>query len=315
MTHTKNSLVLGFVFAVASAVFSFVMTWLIYADAQTLVRISDNLYDCGVDAMGTFICAALYFGSMKQEGEGTKTFRTLVVMVCASFVLNFLAYFTMRLPAYNAITFAFVLLGKLLNVGMVYFFFQYVRKTLDFEGKLARWAVRGIPILVVLENIVILSNLFYPTTFLIDGNGTYQASGASMAEGVCLIVTTVITTILIIRSKSPRGQKAAALTFVFLPLIIVVSTVGEFGNASQYGMILMSLVIMYCIIFNYNSGKLATTKSELNMATEIQASMLPSLFPAFPNRQEFDLYASMDHLTQSSRTLDMRLSFSETCFV
>jgi sigma-B regulation protein RsbU (phosphoserine phosphatase) len=30
------------------------------------------------------------------------------------------------------------------------------------------------------------------------------------------------------------------------------------------------------------------------MAREIQASMLPSIFPAFPNRKEFDLYASMD---------------------
>ncbi len=34
--------------------------------------------------------------------------------------------------------------------------------------------------------------------------------------------------------------------------------------------------------------------TELNMATAIQASQLPRLFPAFPNRPEFDLYASMN---------------------
>ncbi len=34
--------------------------------------------------------------------------------------------------------------------------------------------------------------------------------------------------------------------------------------------------------------------AELNMATAIQASQLPRLFPAFPNRPEFDLFASMD---------------------
>ncbi len=33
--------------------------------------------------------------------------------------------------------------------------------------------------------------------------------------------------------------------------------------------------------------------AELNMATDIQASQLPRLFPAFPNRPEFDVYASM----------------------
>lgn len=33
--------------------------------------------------------------------------------------------------------------------------------------------------------------------------------------------------------------------------------------------------------------------AELSVATEIQASMLPSIFPAFPDRDEFDIYASM----------------------
>lgn len=33
--------------------------------------------------------------------------------------------------------------------------------------------------------------------------------------------------------------------------------------------------------------------AELNMATAIQASQLPRLFPPFPNRTEFDIYASM----------------------
>ncbi len=33
--------------------------------------------------------------------------------------------------------------------------------------------------------------------------------------------------------------------------------------------------------------------AELNMATEIQASQLPRLFPAFPRRPEFDIFASM----------------------
>ncbi|MBQ2830716.1 MAG: SpoIIE family protein phosphatase [Oscillospiraceae bacterium] len=33
--------------------------------------------------------------------------------------------------------------------------------------------------------------------------------------------------------------------------------------------------------------------AELNVATDIQASMLPSIFPAFPERSEFDIYATM----------------------
>ena len=34
--------------------------------------------------------------------------------------------------------------------------------------------------------------------------------------------------------------------------------------------------------------------TELSLATRIQADMLPNIYPAFPERQEFDIYASMD---------------------
>ena len=34
-------------------------------------------------------------------------------------------------------------------------------------------------------------------------------------------------------------------------------------------------------------------ETDLNVATQIQADMLPGIFPAFPERQEFDLYAGM----------------------
>ncbi len=34
-------------------------------------------------------------------------------------------------------------------------------------------------------------------------------------------------------------------------------------------------------------------ETELNVATDIQASMLPTIFPAFPSRPEFDIFASM----------------------
>ena len=35
-------------------------------------------------------------------------------------------------------------------------------------------------------------------------------------------------------------------------------------------------------------------QTELSLATRIQAAMLPNIFPPFPNRSEFDIYAAMD---------------------
>ncbi|MBQ6381776.1 MAG: SpoIIE family protein phosphatase [Clostridia bacterium] len=41
-------------------------------------------------------------------------------------------------------------------------------------------------------------------------------------------------------------------------------------------------------------AKVEATQAELRVGTQIQTSMLPSTFPAFPEREEFDIFASMD---------------------
>ena len=72
----------------------------------------------------------------------------------------------------------------------------------------------------------------------------------------------------------------------------------------------LPLYLTICVIFVveylqiFNSVRLAAEKmqsekekqrigAELNVATQIQADMLPRIFPAFPERNEFDLFASM----------------------
>ena len=53
-------------------------------------------------------------------------------------------------------------------------------------------------------------------------------------------------------------------------------------------------------IINYMNNLTAVTAekerigAELDIATRIQASMLPSIYPAFPDRKEFDIYATMN---------------------
>lgn len=46
-------------------------------------------------------------------------------------------------------------------------------------------------------------------------------------------------------------------------------------------------------LFNPFSLQAERIGAELNVATQIQASMLPCIFPAFPSRREFDIYATM----------------------
>ena len=278
------------IYTAACAAACILISYPFYADP----RLTLLLFDAGVDALGALLTAALFFGCMRQDGDGASEFRYLVVLVSTGFIVNECMLYTMLAPELTKICFTLILVSKLLDLVLIYFFYRYVRKTLDFKGKLASWAKKGIPTLMALEAILELANIFYPVTFFVDATGTYYATNISWAEDIYLIAASIITSVLIVRSTSPRNQKTAALTFILIPLVNYLLSGGQFGNASQYGTVLMSLVVMYCIIFNEKNSKLAATQTELNMATEIQASMLPSIFPAFPEREEFDLYASMD---------------------
>ena len=290
----KHSTLYGSIFVVFAAFITYSMVFVVYNDVDSINRLGAIKFDCGIDVICALISAALYFGCMGQEGNWARAFRTLNVLVSAGFVINFMFCYTTSVPYLRGYCFVYALISKLIDLGMIYFFYQYMKRTLEFKGRLALFAKKVFPILLILENIVILSNIFYPVTFFIDGAGVYQATDISILEDIYLATASLITAILIIRSENPKRQKVAGMTFICMPLINYVAVGGTFGNASQYGMILVSLIIMYSIIFSNKSSKLAATQNELNMATEIQASMLPSIFPPFPQREEFDLYASMD---------------------
>ena len=286
----KDIRLYGLIFTIASALFILVFSNSFFTEA----RFQPFLYNAGVDSLGALICAALYFGCMDQKGEGIRAFRILILLVSACFVVNEIICYTVLAPDSRTLCFIFCLLSKLIDLAMIFLFYLYVRETLGFEGKLARFAEKLIPILLVVQTIVLLANIFTPVTFTITAEGMYEETAIYLIEEIFLAVTSVLTTIMIFMSRNPFSQKAAALTFIILPLIEFILIGGSFGEASQYGIVLMSLIIMYCVIFNAKSRKLASTETELNMATEIQTGMLPSIFPAFPEREEFDIYASMD---------------------
>ena len=280
----------GLMFTIASALFIIIFSAPFFTEA----RLQPYLYNSGIDSLGALICTALYYGCMMQKGEGIRAFRKLILLVCACFVVNEVICYTTLVPDNRALCFVFCLLSKLIDLAMIFLFYLYIRETLGFEGKLARFAEKLIPILLIVQTLVLLANIITPVTFTVTAAGMYEATAIDLLEEVFLAVTSVLTTIMIFMSHNPFSQKAAALTFIILPLIEFVLIGGSFGEASQYGIVLMSLIIMYCVIFNAKSRKLASTETELNMATEIQTGMLPSIFPAFPERAEFDIHASMD---------------------
>jgi sigma-B regulation protein RsbU (phosphoserine phosphatase) len=71
-------------------------------------------------------------------------------------------------------------------------------------------------------------------------------------------------------------------------------------SQDEVGKLTQAFIAMNTALKEYIKNLTETTaakeriQSELKVATDIQASLLPRLFPAFPDRPEFDIFASMD---------------------
>ena len=286
----ESAAIFGLVFTIASAVFIIALSRSFFAEA----RLTDRLFDAGVDSVGALFCAALFFGCMKQDGSGIGYLRGLIVMVSACFAVNEAMYVTLGVPEQRTVCFALCLVSKLLDLLMIYLFYSYVKVTLGFEGKLARLADKIIPVLLAMQVLVLFSNIFTPITFYLDDAAMYQPTAFSQAEDIYLAITSILTAILILMSHNPPTQKAAALTFILFPLVQYALLEGRFGNASQYGVVLMSLIIMYCVIFIDKSKTLASTQTDLLIASKIQADALPPAEPEFEHFPELVLRGSMN---------------------
>ena len=71
---------------------------------------------------------------------------------------------------------------------------------------------------------------------------------------------------------------------------------GHFWFFPLYLTVCIIFVIEFVLIFHsiLSASREMKSAAELNVATNIQKSMLPCTFPAFPDRQEIDIYATMD---------------------
>ena len=287
----KKTAYFGLFFTIALALGTVILSLFFFGDPRFGTA---PLYHAGMDVLGAFACAVLFYGSMWQLEHSTRSFSLLVVLVSASFALNELMWFTAGAPSFRTLYFWCCVLSKWFNLAMIYCFYLYVSRTLNFTGKLAKWADRAFPILLAVSMLIVHSNAVYPVSFFVDGSGAYGKGSLPWLEDLFLIIASGITTVLIFRSQSARRQKWAAMSFILIPIVEFAATGGAFAYAAQYGAVLLSLILMYCVLFQDRSRKLAATQTELTMATRIQTSMLPCVFPAFPEREEFEIYASMD---------------------
>ena len=150
--------------------------------------------------------------------------------------------------------------------------------------------------------VVVIACSYTGLIYYFDEVNTYHRGSGYLISNLCPLLMIIIDIVLLIRYSSnfERRIKTAFWAYILFPIAAIVIQSLFFGLqliifATAAASVNMFFIIVYIQNERFEKQKMDSSRieTELSLATKIQADMLPSLFPAFPDREEFDLYASM----------------------
>ena len=255
----------------------------------------------GIDILGGCICAAIYYGCTgnvnRAEARSTGKFTTTLMLVSAVLLIDELAWLISLRPMFGIrwkIFCVLLLLEQILEQLIVFSFWRYVKTALQLESRIA---VVGDRVAINLLNpLVVICVVYFVSKMNRLGEENLDAvlSTSSMITRPFMLAVVALTLASLAISSAPLRQKIVAASFIVIPYGLNLISLAVKDYPSQYGGLMISIVLMYSVIFYDRNKLLVSTQTELETAANIQETMLPHIFPAFPDRREFDLYAAMD---------------------
>ena len=156
--------------------------------------------------------------------------------------------------------------------------------------------------LLVINTIMLIVSQFTNLFYFFDEKNIYNRSKLYILSNITPILMLLQDIYLLVRYRKKFARRVLVAFWIYLVAPLVAVALQAFINEVQFvifatvgAAVNMFAVITRDLTDKYEKQRLESSRldAELSMATRIQADMLPTIFPAFPDRKEFDIYASM----------------------
>lgn len=265
-----------------------------------------NMFNIIVIAAGLGICGMSILqvsSGARLRKEVTRYFQFFFSMVILYIGCHLARQLMEGIPGIGARCFLVLMtLIEFLASGMMAFLFSLLTLFVANPGQHRKVFLRLFQGVLLAHVLLMIVSQFTDLCYYFDNANIYHRSPAYLLSNLAHVVMLGVDVFLLLRWRvnfNPRIRPAfwayiiapfaaiAVQAFFHDVQLIILATVA----AAVY----MSMVIMQDQMEKYEQEHETATRmgAELNMATAIQASQLPRLFPAFPNRPEFDVFASM----------------------
>ena len=192
---------------------------------------------------------------------------------------------------------------EILAAGLMAHMMSLLVLTVTKPEKTSRKIFITLFVLLCVHAVILIVGVFTNVIYHFDKFNNYHRSALYLLSNLCPMIMLVIDMILLIRypRSADRSVMTAFWIYMIAPVIAVIVQSFSYGIqfiifATVGAAVYMFSVIVRSLNRRYAKQQLESSRieTELNMASSIQADMLPNIYPAFPDRPEFDIYATMD---------------------
>ena len=158
-------------------------------------------------------------------------------------------------------------------------------------------------VLLIIHAVLLIISQFTDLFYYFDSTNTYHRSPGYILSNLAIILLLLSNIVFLVRYRDniPRRIAIAFWIYILAPLVAI----GIQAMMSDIQFIILATVgaavYMYSAIireqterYEAQQKEAGRLETELSMATRIQADTLPNIFPAFPERDDFNIYASMN---------------------
>ena len=248
----------------------------------------------GIEILGIAICAVVFFSCI-QSVESVEDHIAVFIpqlLVCAlTLFFDEMAWLVQDLPDYHYVN---CVVNSLLHVSyhaLSLLFWMYIQKTLGVKNKFIDITNWVFIIGFYIYSIVNILDIFFPIFFTVDSNGTYSRTSLYDLKWTLYIVIIPAYIYCLFKSKVPKKAKIVSGSLYLLPILAEIVTRFKFGISLKPASLLLAIILNYGVLVAEREKRIAVTRHELGIASQIQMNLLPNIFPAFPDRKDFDVFA------------------------
>ena len=250
----------------------------------------------GMEELGIMISCVIYYSYMQDPDSATVhtwLFATQIVSNVLGMFLNGCSWVMDGIASMAFLNRLCVTALHIIDAGIIFQFWLYAAYMLGIEEKSMR-ITKAQNDFFNIYIILLIINLFFPFMFTVDPDGFFRKLSLYplTSASLLLVIPPIINGLIHYRGTGNERQIASA--FLLMPMIGMAVTFIISVRTAQYCGILLSILLAMSVMIADRGKRMAAVQAELDTARNLQASMLPQTFPPFPDRHEFEIYATMD---------------------